>query len=326
MYLVTGGAGFIGSHIVERLLKDGKQVRVIDNFVTGKRENLKDQMEKIDLVNGDILDLELVRNTLKGVEVVFHQAALRSVPLSVDNPLATNEVNTQGTLNVLLAARDAGVKRVIYASSSSVYGDSPRLPKTEDQATAPISPYAVSKLAGENYCSVFTKVYGLETISLRYFNVFGPRQDPQSQYAAVIPKFIDRALKGKPLEVHGDGLQSRDFTYIDDVVQANLLAATAEKGAGEAFNVAKGKAYSLLDLIAALSRILDKNLQWIHTPSRQGDVRHTLADISKARRILGYKVHTEFEQGLYETYRHFTESTPLSEQQDRVREVVGKSH
>ena len=324
MYLVTGGAGFIGSHIVERLHKDGKQVRVIDNFVTGKRENLKN-IDKIDLVNGDILDLELVRKTVKGVDVIFHQAALRSVPLSVDNPLATNEVNTQGTLNILLAARDAGVRRVVYASSSSVYGDSPRLPKTEDQATVPISPYAVSKLAGENYCSVFTKVYGLETISLRYFNVFGPRQDPQSQYAAVIPKFIARSLKGEPLEVHGDGLQSRDFTYIDDVVQANLLAATAEKGIGEAFNVAKGKAYSLLDLIAALSRILDKKLQWTHTPSRQGDVRHTLADISKARRILGYKVHTEFEQGLYETYRRLSESTSLSEEQETVRQVVGKS-
>jgi len=296
MYLVTGGAGFIGSHIVERLLKDGKQVRVIDNFVTGKRENLNGHIAKLELVEGDILDLELVRKAVEGIEVIFHQAALRSVPLSVDNPLATNEVNTQGTLNILLAARDSGVKRVVYASSSSVYGDSPRLPKTEDQATAPISPYAVSKLAGENYCSVFTKVYGLETISLRYFNVFGPRQDPRSQYAAVIPKFISRALKGKPLEVHGDGLQSRDFTYIDDVVQANLLAAAAEKGVGEAFNVAKGKAYSLLDLIAALSRILGKNLQWVHTPSRQGDVRHTLADISKARRVLGYKVHTEFEQ------------------------------
>jgi len=325
MYLVTGGAGFIGSHIVERLLKDGKQVRVIDNFVTGKRENLNGHIAKLELVEGDILDLELVRKAVEGIEVIFHQAALRSVPLSVDNPLATNEVNTQGTLNILLAARDSGVKRVVYASSSSVYGDSPRLPKTEDQATAPISPYAVSKLAGENYCSVFTKVYGLETISLRYFNVFGPRQDPRSQYAAVIPKFISRALKGKPLEVHGDGLQSRDFTYIDDVVQANLLAAAAEKGVGEAFNVAKGKAYSLLDLIAALSRILGKNLQWVHTPSRQGDVRHTLADISKARRVLGYKVHTEFEQGLYQTYRHLNESKPSAEQQDRVGEIAGKS-
>lgn len=325
MYLVTGGAGFIGSHIVERLLKDGKQVRVIDNFVTGKRENLNGHIAKLELVQGDILDLELVRKAVEGIEVIFHQAALRSVPLSVDNPLATNEVNTQGTLNILLAARDSGVKRVVYASSSSVYGDSPRLPKTEDQATAPISPYAVSKLAGENYCSVFTKVYGLETISLRYFNVFGPRQDPRSQYAAVIPKFISRALKGKPLEVHGDGLQSRDFTYIDDVVQANLLAAAAEKGVGEAFNVAKGKAYSLLDLIAALSRILGKNLQWVHTPSRQGDVRHTLADISKARRVLGYKVHTEFEQGLYQTYRHLNESKPSAEQQDRVGEIAGKS-
>ena len=325
MYLVTGGAGFIGSHIVERLLKDGKQVRVIDNFVTGKRENLNGHIAKLELVEGDILDLELVRKAVEGIEVIFHQAALRSVPLSVDNPLATNEVNTQGTLNILLAARDSGVKRVVYASSSSVYGDSPRLPKTEDQATAPISPYAVSKLAGENYCSVFTKVYGLETISLRYFNVFGPRQDPRSQYAAVIPKFISRALKGKPLEVHGDGLQSRDFTYIDDVVQANLLAAAAEKGVGEAFNVAKGKAYSLLDLIAALSRILGKNLQWVHTPSRQGDVRHTLAYISKARRVLGYKVHTEFEQGLYQTYRHLNESKPSAEQQDRVGEIAGKS-
>ena len=325
MYLVTGGAGFIGSHIVERLLKDGKQVRVIDNFVTGKRENLNDHIAKLELVEGDILDLELVRKAVEGIEVIFHQAALRSVPLSVDNPLATNEVNIQGTLNILVAARDAGVRRVVYASSSSVYGDSPRLPKTEDQAIAPISPYAVSKLAGENYCSVFTKVYGLETISLRYFNVFGPRQDPRSQYAAVIPKFISRALKGKPLEVHGDGLQSRDFTYIDDVVQANLLAAAAEKGVGEAFNVAKGKAYSLLDLIAALSRILGKNLQWVHTPSRQGDVRHTLADISKARRVLGYKVHTEFEQGLYQTYRHLNESKPSAEQQDRVGEIAGKS-
>ena len=325
MYLVTGGAGFIGSHIVERLLKDGKQVRVIDNFVTGKRENLNGHIAKLELVEGDILNLELVRKAVEGIEVIFHQAALRSVPLSVDNPLATNEVNTQGTLNILLAARDSGVKRVVYASSSSVYGDSPRLPKTEDQATAPISPYAVSKLAGENYCSVFTKVYGLETISLRYFNVFGPRQDPRSQYAAVIPKFISRALKGKPLEVHGDGLQSRDFTYIDDVVQANLLAAAAEKGVGEAFNVAKGKAYSLLDLIAALSRILGKNLQWVHTPGRQGDVRHTLADISKARRVLGYKVHTEFEQGLYQTYRHLNESKPSAEQQDRVGEIAGKS-
>lgn len=318
MHLVTGGAGFIGSHLVERLLKDGKKVRVIDNFVTGKRDNLRDNIEKIELVEGDILDLEIVKEAVHGTNVVFHQAALRSVPLSVDNPLATNEVNIQGTLNILLASRDAGVKRVVYASSSSVYGDSPRLPKTEDQACAPISPYAVSKLAGENYCSVFTKVYGLETISLRYFNVFGPRQDPRSQYAAVIPKFISRALKGHPLEVHGDGLQSRDFTYIDDVVQANLLAAEAERGVGEMFNVASGKAYSLLDLIATLSRILGKDLQWIHTPSRPGDVRHTLADISKARRILGYRIHPDFEQGLRETYRYLSDLRPFSHQERTI--------
>jgi nucleoside-diphosphate-sugar epimerase len=312
MLLVTGGAGFIGSHLVERLVRDGKKVRVMDNFVTGKRENLKN-IEKIDLVEGDILDLEMVRKAVDGVEVVFHQAALRSVPLSVDDPLPSNDVNIRGTLNILLASRDAGIKRVVYASSSSVYGDSFRLPKTEDQACAPISPYAVSKLAAENYCSVFTKVYGLETISLRYFNVFGPRQDPRSQYAAVIPKFISRALKGKPLEVHGDGLQSRDFTYIDDVVQANVLAAAAEKGAGEMFNVACGKAYSILDLIASLSRILGKDLRWVHTPSRHGDVRHTLADISKARKMLGYKVQAEFEQGLNETYRYLSESKSRQE-------------
>ena len=306
MYLVTGGAGFIGSHLVERLLKEGKRVRVIDNFVTGKRDNLNGHMDKIELLEGDILDLEFVRKAVKGIEVVFHQAALRSVPLSVDHPLQTNEVNSQGTLNILVASRDAGVTRVVYASSSSVYGDSPQLPKIEDQTPAPISPYAVSKLAAENYCAVFTRVYGLETISLRYFNVFGPRQDPESQYAAVIPRFISLALKGEPLEVHGDGLQSRDFTYIDNVVEANLLAATTQTGIGEAFNVATGNTYSILDLISTLSRILGKDLRWTHTPSRPGDVRHTLADTRKAQRLLGYRALTAFEKGLHETCLHFS--------------------
>ncbi|MGH9891824.1 MAG: SDR family oxidoreductase, partial [bacterium] len=301
MYLVTGGAGFIGSHIVEGLVAGGRKVRVIDDFITGRRENLNGLLEKIELVQGDILDLDLVKKAVEGVEVVFHQAALRSVPLSVDNPLATNEVNTQGTLNVLVASRDAGVGRVVYASSSSVYGDSPQLPKREEHATAPISPYAVSKLAGEHYCSVFTKVYGLETVSLRYFNVFGPRQDPNSQYAAVIPKFISRALQGEPLEVHGDGLQSRDFTYIDNVVQANISAAATKQGIGEAFNVASGEAYSLLDLISALSKIIGRDLPRQHTPSRKGDVRHTLADTAKARRLLGYDPRIAFEQGLRKT-------------------------
>lgn len=304
MYLVTGGAGFIGSHLVERLVKEGEEVRVLDNFVTGKRENLSHYIEKIDLMEGDILDLEEVSRAMKGIRYVFHQAALRSVPLSVDNPLPTNEVNTQGTLNILVAARDAGVKRVIYASSSSVYGDSPGLPKSEEQPCAPLSPYAVSKLAGENYCVVFTKVYGLETISLRYFNVFGPRQDPESRYAAVIPKFISQALNGRPLEVHGDGLQSRDFTYIDDVVEANLLSARAAQCGDGVFNIAQGEAHSLLDLVALLEKLLGRTVEIVHTPVRPGDVRRTLADISRAELQLGYHSSTTFERGIVQAIHY----------------------
>jgi len=301
MYLVTGGAGFIGSHLVGRLVKDGNQVRVIDNFITGKRQNLNNLAGKIELVECDILDLSKVRKAMEGVQYVFHQAALRSVPLSVDDPLSTNEVNSQGTLNVLMAARDEGVKRVIYASSSSVYGDAPELPKNERQACSPISPYAVSKLAGENYCIVFNRVYGLETISLRYFNVFGPRQDPESPYAAVIPRFISRALTGQPLELHGDGLQSRDFTYIDDVVEANVLSAQAEGCGGKVFNIACGKAHSLLDLIGLLEKLLGKSLNFVHTESRVGDVRRTLADITRASRHLDYHPSTTFEEGIVRT-------------------------
>lgn len=309
MYLVTGGAGFIGSHLVERLVRDGEEVRVIDNFVTGKRQNLNHQVRKIELVEGDILDLATVRKAMKGIRYVFHQAALRSVPLSVDDPLSTNEVNSQGTLNILLAARDEGVKRVIYASSSSVYGNSPELPKNEQQACFPISPYAVSKLAGENYSLVFNKVYGLETISLRYFNVFGPRQDPASPYAAVIPRFISRALSGQALEVHGDGLQSRDFTYIDDVVEANILSSRAERCEGKVFNIACGEAHSLLDLIALLEKLLGKTLRIDYTPARSGDVRHTLADITRAGRQIGYHPMTTFEEGLVQTITYFKGKT-----------------
>lgn len=309
MNLVTGGGGFIGSHLVGRLLKEGQKVRVVDNFITGKKENLKEYSGKIELVEGDILDLEFVKDVMNSTEVVFHQAALRSVPLSVDNPVATNAVNVQGTLNVLIAARDAGVKKVIYASSSSVYGDSPQFPKTEDLAPAPISPYAVSKLAGENYCSVFTKVYGLETISLRYFNVFGPRQDPDSPYAAVIPRFIRAALMDEELEVHGDGLQSRDFTYVDDVVEANLLAARSQVAQGEAFNVAQGESHSLLDLVALLEKVLRKKLRVNHTPPRSGDVRRTLADISRSQRGLGYRPSTSFEAGIVATIESLAETS-----------------
>jgi nucleoside-diphosphate-sugar epimerase len=243
---------------------------------------------------------------MNGVDIVIHQAALRSVPLSVDNPLPTNDVNITGTLNLLVAAKDAGVRRVVYASSSSVYGDSPLLPKEEDQPCRPMSPYAVSKLAGENYCVAFNKVYGLDTVSLRYFNVFGPRQDPESQYAAVIPKFITRALRNEPLEVHGDGLQSRDFTYIDDVVNANVLAAKARQVAERVFNIAQNHAHTLIDLIAVIEKHLGKNATVVHTPARAGDVRHTLADISRATRCLGYAPKTNFDNGLQATIKYLT--------------------
>jgi nucleoside-diphosphate-sugar epimerase len=243
---------------------------------------------------------------MNGVDIVIHQAALRSVPLSVDNPLPTNDVNITGTLNVLVAAREARVKRVVYASSSSVYGDSPILPKQEDQACRPMSPYAVSKLAAENYCVAFNKVYGLDTVSLRYFNVFGPRQDPESQYAAVIPKFITRAMRNEPLEVHGDGLQSRDFTYIDDVVNANLLAAKAGQLDERVFNIAQNRAHTLVDLIAVIEKHLGKKTTIVYASARAGDVRHTLADISRATRCLGYAPKTNFDNGIKATVKSLT--------------------
>lgn len=312
MYLVTGGAGFIGSHLVERLIKEQVKVRVLDNFETGTRENLRPFGGSVELVQGSILDYELLSKALQGVEIVFHQAALRSVPLSIENPLAYNKVNIQGTLNVLVASREAGVKKVIFASSSSVYGDSPKLPKVEDQTPAPISPYAVSKLAGEHYCSVFTKLYHLEAIALRYFNVFGPRQDPESEYAAVIPRFIKSALTDDSFEVHGDGLQSRDFTYVDDVVEANLLVAKSKNNNGSKggiFNVARGESHSLLDLINILEKILKKRLRYVHTPARLGDVRQTSADISRLKTAFGYEPNVSFDAGLEKTVQYLIELT-----------------
>lgn len=305
MYLVTGGAGFVGSHIVERLLAMGEKVRVLDNFSFGSEENLQGLEDKVEVVRGDLLDTAVVRKAMEGVEIVFHQAALRSVPFSVKSPSLVNRVNVEGTLNTLIAARDAGVRRVVYASSSSVYGNTTVLPKSEEQLPMPISPYAVSKLTGEYYCKVFTEVYGLETISLRYFNVYGSRQDPNSQYAAVIPRFICWALKEEPLEVHGDGLQSRDFTYIDDVVAANLQAAHSRDGIGEIFNVAQGKAHTLLDLIDLLQELYATELRLLHTMGRPGDVRYTLADISKAQRRFGYRPQVSFEEGLARTAEYF---------------------
>lgn len=302
MELVTGGAGFIGSHLVEELVRQGRRVRVFDNFSTGRREHLAAVRDQIELVEGDILDFAAIRAAMKGVRRVFHQAALRSVPRSVDDPVTSNRVNVEGTLNVLIAARDEGVRRVVYASSSSVYGNSHSLPLDEEQRVAPVSPCAISKMAGEQFCRVFKTLYGLSTVALRYFNVFGPRQDQESQYAAVIPRFLTLALRGESLEIHGDGLQSRDFSYVQNVVQANCLAAESDGVVdGEVFNVASGQAHSLMDIVKMLGHMLEYNGHSIHrhhTPPRTGDVRHTLADISKAQRLLGYKVLVGFEEGL----------------------------
>jgi UDP-glucose 4-epimerase len=300
--LVTGGAGFIGSHLVEELVQRGRRVRVLDNFSTGSLANLAAVAGAIEIVEGDIVDPETVRASMRGVQRVFHQAALRSVPRSVDDPSSSNRVNVDGTLNVLVAARDAGVERVVYASSSSVFGHRNVLPMREEDATRPVSPYAVSKLAGEMYCRVFTQLYGLPTVSLRYFNVFGPRQAPDSQYAAVIPKFVAAALTGESLEVHGDGFQSRDFTYVRNVVLANCLAAESQLAVGEALNVACGRQHSLLDIVELLTRIVGqadgRTVKWHTVESRAGDVRHTLADIGKAQRMLGYRPEVRFEEGL----------------------------
>ena len=306
MYLVTGGAGFIGSHIVERLVSMGKSVRVFDNFSFGSKENLNGIGERVEILSGDLLDLDAVQKAMEGVQVVFHQAALRSVPFSVEHPSLVNRVNVEGTLNVLTAARDAKAGRVVFASSSSVYGEEKKLPSSEQQLPKPISPYAVSKLAGEHYCNAFTKLYGLKTVSLRYFNVFGPRQDPNSEYAAVIPRFILCALRGEPFQVHGDGLQSRDFTYIDNVVDANLLAAATREGVGGVFNVGQNRAYTLLDLIDLLRSVLKTELRGFHTDARSGDVRHTLADLSQSRRCLDYQPRISFEEGIVKTVKYFS--------------------
>ncbi len=308
LFLVTGGGGFIGSHVAGRLLGEGHRVRVLDNFSTGSRANLDlgaAHAAHLDVIEGDIRDLGTVEAASRGVDVVFHQAAMRSVPRSVKDPLGANDNNVTGTLNVLEAARRAGVRRVVYASSSSVYGDRPDLPKREDQTPAPISPYAVSKAAGEQYAAVWSRLYGVETVGLRYFNVFGPKQDPASEYAAVIPRFILWALQRAPLEVHGDGTQSRDFTYIDNVVEANLLASRAPGAAGEVFNVGCGSRVSLLAIIASLERLVGRPLQRNHTPGRAGDVAHTLADVSKAKRLLGYTPLVSFDDGLQRTFEFF---------------------
>ena len=313
VFVVTGGAGFIGSHLVERLLADhpAATIRVLDDFSTGRMANLPFAPAagvRLEIVRGDVRHLATVEQVVAGATVVFHQAAMRSVPRSVADPLGANDHNVNGTLNVLEAARRAGVKRVVYASSSSVYGDRPELPKREDQPPAPISPYAVSKAAGEQYAAVWHRLYGVETIGLRYFNVFGPRQDPASEYAAVIPRFILWGLRRTPLEIHGDGHQSRDFTYIDNVVEANCLAADAPGASGQAFNVGCGERVSLLDIIGRLETLLGRPVERRHTPGRAGDVPHTLADIERASKLLGYTPMVPFDEGLRRTFDFFRRS------------------
>lgn len=307
-YLVTGGAGFIGGHIVRTLADDGETVRVLDNLATGTRANVAVVADRIDFVEGDIRSYHTVVEAMQGVDYVLHQAALPSVPRSVRDPITSADVNVMGTLNVLYAAREAGVRRVVIASSSSVYGDNPALPKQEEMCPRPLSPYAVSKLSAEQFCQTFWRIYGLETVALRYFNVFGPRQNPDSQYAAVIPKFVVALLAGEPLTVHGDGTQSRDFTYVDNVVQANLRACTAEGAPGRAFNVACGERYSLLDLIGELEAISGRTAHVVHTPSRVGDVPHSLADIRAAQEALGYAPDVDFASGLRRTVEWFVET------------------
>jgi len=312
--LVTGGAGFIGAHLVEGLLRRGHRVRVLDDFSTGSRTNVRavqDQLAAegfacpLEVVEGSILNQQTLATTLHGIEYVFHKAALPSVPFSLQEPLLSNRVNVEGTLCVLLAARDAGVQRLIYAGSSSAYGDHPELPKREEHPTNPLSPYALAKLAGEHYCRLFTQLYNLETVTLRYFNVFGARQNPKSQYAAVIPKFITACLKHEPLTVYGDGEQSRDFTYVANVVYGNVLAMTAPGVAGKVINVANGSRTTILQLIAYLEAFTQQRAQVQFLEPRPGDVLHSQADVSRAKALLGFEPLVDVEQGLQRTLAYY---------------------
>ena len=297
-YLVTGGAGFIGSNIVEELVRCKQNVRVFDSFITGKRENIAPFLGRIAVIKGDIRNKKALSLALKGVDYVIHQAALRSVPKSVDDPFTTNDINVFGTLNLLMEAKKAGVRRVVYASSSSVYGDAKTFPQRETDMVSPISPYGVSKLAAENYCVTFAKTFALETVSLRYFNVFGPRQNPDSKYSAVIPAFLFTMAKGKSPIVEWDGKQSRDFTYVANVVEANLRACTAKGVSGEVFNIACGSTSSVNDIVTELNHILHTNIKPEYAPKRKGDVRKTRADVGKMKKLLGVRKIIGFEEGM----------------------------
>jgi UDP-N-acetylglucosamine/UDP-N-acetyl-alpha-D-glucosaminouronate 4-epimerase len=308
--LVTGGGGFIGSHLAARLVELGHEVRVLDNFATGRRSNLEVIGGAVELIEGDLQSYERAHKAVRGCELVFHQAALPSVPRSIGDPLTTNATNVIGTLNVLLAARDEDVRRVVYASSSSVYGANPTLPKREDMPALPISPYATGKLAAEGYCRSFGVAYGLETVALRYFNVFGPRQDPRSQYAAVIPNFIAGLLGGTAPTIYGDGEQSRDLTHVDNVVEANLLAADAPGVSGRVYNVACGVQVTLNELAAHLQDLIGVHIEPVHAPARVGEVRHSLADLTQARADLGYEPVVHVREGLCRTVEHYRELSP----------------
>ncbi len=303
--LITGGCGFIGSHLVYALLDNGHAVSVLDNFATGRREHLAPVLGDIELIEGDIQSYERAHSAVRGCDVVLHQAALPSVPRSVQDPLTTNAVNVVGTLNLLLAARDSGVRRVVMASSSSIYGTNPELPKREDLAPAPISPYAVGKLAAEGYCRAFAEVYGMETVALRYFNVFGPRQDPLSQYSAVIPRFITAALTGARATVYGDGTQTRDFTYVANVVDANLRAMASPVANGHIYNIACGGSVSLNTLIREIEEIAGRPVAVDQVAARAGEVLHSVADITRAREDLGYEPATSLSDGLRVTIEHY---------------------
>lgn len=308
--IVTGGAGFIGSHLAGALLKRGRRVRIIDDFSTGRRNNLRLLEEefagRLEVIRGDVRDLPGLKKFLQGAEVVYHQAAIPSVQRSVSDPLGTHTANVDGTLNVFLAARDCGVSRVVYASSSSVYGDSEELPKREEMYPLPMSPYGVSKLVSEFYGAVFSRLYNLPAVGLRYFNVFGPRQDPTSEYAAVIPRFITRMLDGKRPVIYGDGEQSRDFTFVENVVGANLRAGESD-ACGVSVNIACGQRITLNQLVQSLNQILGTDFEALYEPPRPGDIRHSQADISRAEAVLGYRVEVPFEEGLRRTVRWFQE-------------------
>jgi len=303
--LVTGGAGFIGSHIVVALVERGDRVRVIDDLSSGTRENLSEVLSDIELIERDIRDVEATKNAVRGVEAVFHLAAVPSVPRSVKEPRLTHEVNVDGTFNMLMAARDTGVSRFIFSSSSSIYGDTETLPKVEDMPPRPKSPYALQKLIGEQYARIFSETYGMSTICLRYFNIFGPRQNPKSEYAAVIPRFITNMINDRPPVIYGDGTQTRDFTYISNAVSANLLAAEKDSFGGEVVNISTGIQLDLNSLAKKVGEITHREYDPIYEETRPGDVKHSMGEITRARELLGYRVVTTLEEGLVATYESF---------------------